>query len=154
MPNHKGYRDLLLAVMRIQILDFTNGFIREDLVKNKKGKDKAKAAEDYRTRAERAKDWILSNERNHVFSFISICKIIELDPDKLRKKIMAIKYPKQVYAVKQKAISMQPFKTDSWKWLPEIEKSFEPSDDPYLAIEHELEPELIREIESKIRKNP
>ena len=56
MPNHKGYRDLLLAVMRIQILDFTNGFIREDLVKNKKGKDKAKAMEDYRTRAERAKD--------------------------------------------------------------------------------------------------
>jgi len=153
MQSHRGYLELMLAVLRQQIQDFLSGTLREDLASRKKGKDKIKALEEYRNRAERARDWILSNEKIYIFSFIVICKHVDLDPDKLRKKIMAIKYPHQVYDVYEKVKTMEPYAHRKIKYeLDEDNKIIIPSEDPHLINEVELEPSIKREVESRIRK--
>lgn len=72
-----GYRELMVSVLATQIKDYVS--IVPAL---------SKAAESY----------IFDNSRrakNYVFSFISICKYIELEPEKFRKKIKLLRIEKK-----------------------------------------------------------
>ncbi|GAG93230.1 unnamed protein product [marine sediment metagenome] len=86
--------ELMKAVLAAQLKDYLDGIrITED---SKKGRE-------VRGRAKRAKAWIEDRSRHsthYIFGFEYICKIIAIDPGRLRKKILLIQTIEDVNEIK------------------------------------------------------
>lgn len=98
---NEGYRNLMLAVLATQIGDYLNGILSKI---GKKYKE-----ETLSTHARKARVWIEDNESVYIFSFVSICKHVGMDPIKMRKRILTIKTPDQALEVLNRKQKMESF---------------------------------------------
>jgi len=105
----KGYKDLVMAGFATQITDYFNGIRAHEIHKNKQVDQRKIYIQNYKGHATQALYWIKNKEEDYVFSFESCCKILEIDPAKMRKRILAIKSPKHVYEILQKRDAMEHF---------------------------------------------
>lgn len=88
----KGMRNLMIAVLDVNIKDYMNTFRRKRL-KNK-GQQQARELRNWK-----AKSYIFNDgqeSEGYVFGFKFICKYLGLDPERMRNKIKEIKTEKDV----------------------------------------------------------
>jgi len=123
--NYDQCLNLVRSFFAIQIKDYFNGIRAHDICKNKTGGKKEGAIEEYRGHATRALQWIRNKENYDVFSFESICKILEIDPGKMRKKLLAISKPQHVEEVMQNTSEMESFGVIAARRMREYEKKDE-----------------------------
>jgi len=103
------YEKLVRAFFTIQIQDYFNGIRAYEIHKNK-SPDKIKAyVEINEGHATKAYDWIRSKKNNSVFSFESVCKILEIDPGRMRRHLLAIAKPQDVHDVYSRQAAMEHF---------------------------------------------
>jgi hypothetical protein len=63
-------RDLMIAVLKVALLDFTKRYHVRD------------------TRFQEARDWLFGRENDGVFAFESVCEVLRLSPGKIRAGLL------------------------------------------------------------------